>query len=109
MRRAVASWVRARWKLVLTVVIPVVLWAALHPVLAALSQRHGFGSPDGLGKAYLVVAVLSVALRVLLLTVVPAIIGYRAVAWTVTRAPRRPRSSPPPTPDTAGVRVEHTR
>lgn len=59
--------------------IPLILLAlylALHAVMTALSVRHGYGSPDGLGLGSLAVAAAVVVLRVALLIVVPAVLAY---------------------------------
>ncbi|AHH20241.1 putative secreted protein [Nocardia nova SH22a] len=74
--------------------ILLVLYLVLHPVLAALSARHGFGSPDGPGLAYLAVGAAVVGLRLLLLIVVPAVIAYRIAVWVVLR--RRPGAATEP-------------
>lgn len=85
MRLPSRSRLLAVWRLVRIPVILVVLYLALRLVLAALSERHGFGSPDGLGLVYLTVSAVVVALRIVLLAVVPAVIAYRIVAYVVTR------------------------
>ncbi|MBF4999197.1 hypothetical protein IRT45_18790 [Nocardia sp. BSTN01] len=54
-----------------------VLYLALYAVMAALSARHGYGSPDGLGFGYLAVTAAVVVLRVALLIIVPAVLAYR--------------------------------
>ncbi|MEV5648954.1 hypothetical protein AB0L57_11950 [Nocardia sp. NPDC052254] len=68
-----------------------VLYLVLRPVLAALSARHGFGSPEGPGLGYLAVGAAVVALRLLLLIVVPAVLAYHAVVWVAPRIRRRDR------------------
>lgn len=95
------------WRLVRIPVILVVLYLALHPVLAALSQRHGYGSPDGMGAAYLTVTVTLVALRIVLLVVVPAVLTYRVVAWAITDILRR--IGPPTPPSGAAASNIHER
>ncbi|WP_109530212.1 MULTISPECIES: hypothetical protein [Nocardia] len=72
--------------------IPAILLVAyviLRGVMAALSDRHGFGSPDGLGPVYLAVAAALMVLRIVLLVVVPAVLTYRAVVFAVTHIARR--------------------
>ncbi|MFX0578082.1 hypothetical protein [Nocardia nepalensis] len=96
MRLPSTSWLLAGWRLVRMPLIPAVLYLALCPVLAALSQRHGFGSPDGLGPSYLAVAVVLVALRVVLLVVVPAVLAYRVVVYLAMRILRRAGAPPLP-------------
>ncbi|WP_435592679.1 hypothetical protein [Nocardia sp. bgisy118] len=83
--------------------ILVVLYLALYPVMAALSQRQGFGSPDGTGLSYLAVSVALLTLRMALLVVVPAVLTYRVVAYAVTHILRRVDSTTPP--DGAGSNV----
>ncbi|MEU8895870.1 hypothetical protein [Nocardia sp. NPDC048505] len=65
--------------------IPLLLYLALRPFAAALSDTHGFGSPDGVNPVYLAVTGLMVALRLLLLVVVPGVLAYRAVGYLVNR------------------------
>ncbi|MET8774034.1 hypothetical protein ABZV58_03300 [Nocardia sp. NPDC004654] len=98
MRLPDTSHLRAGWKLVRIPMILFALYLALHPVLAALSARHGFGSPDGLGLAFLTVSAVVVTLRIVLLVVVPAVLAYRVVVWAVMRMLRRGVS---PTPTSA--------
>ncbi|MCC3314891.1 hypothetical protein [Nocardia africana] len=69
--------------------ILVVLYLALRAVMAALSARHGYGSPDGLGFGYLAVTAAVVVLRLALLTIVPAVLVYRLVVFVLTRLPGR--------------------
>ncbi|MEV0248864.1 hypothetical protein AB0H76_19835 [Nocardia sp. NPDC050712] len=75
------SRLRAWWPPVLVLV----LYLALLPVLAALSARQGFGSPDGTGPVYLAVSAAVLVLRLTLLIVVPAVVSYRVVAWGIAR------------------------
>ncbi|MEV0032664.1 hypothetical protein [Nocardia sp. NPDC050793] len=89
MRRAGISRLLTGLRLVRVPVILIVLYLALHLVMAALSARHGFGSPDGTGPGYLAVSVALLALRMALLVVVPAVLTYRVVAYAVTHIPRR--------------------
>ncbi|MFE3258084.1 hypothetical protein ACFXPS_40520 [Nocardia sp. NPDC059091] len=89
MRIPATQWLRAGWRLIRLPLIPIVLYLALRPVLAALSERHGFGSPDGMSVDYLAVAATLMALRIVLLVIVPAYLSYRVVAYTVTRLLRR--------------------
>jgi hypothetical protein len=96
MRLLEISWLRTAWKLVRIPVILVVLYLTLHPIMGWLSQRHGFGSPDGLSPGYLVVSVVTVALRLVLLVVVPAVLTYRVVAGVITHILRRADSPTPP-------------
>ncbi|MEV0341054.1 hypothetical protein AB0H49_18710 [Nocardia sp. NPDC050713] len=96
MRLPDTSRLRAGWKLVRIPVILFALYLGLHPVLAALSARHGFGSPDGLGLAFLTVSAVVVTLRIVLLVVVPAVLAYRVVVWAVMRMLRRGVSPTPP-------------
>ncbi|WP_225725267.1 MULTISPECIES: hypothetical protein [unclassified Nocardia] len=76
-------WLLAGWRLIRVPLIPVALYLALHPALTVLSERHGFGSPDGLGFAYLTVTVVLVALRMVVLVIVPAVLVYRVVVCAV--------------------------
>ncbi|TQM29875.1 hypothetical protein [Nocardia bhagyanarayanae] len=85
MRLPATSRLLAGWRLIRIPAILVVLYFALHPVLAALSARHGFGSPDGVGLGFLTVSAALVTLRIMLLVVVPAVLTYRVVAWAITR------------------------
>ncbi|MFF0492021.1 hypothetical protein ACFYTQ_23585 [Nocardia sp. NPDC004068] len=55
----------------------VVLYLVLHWLLGVLSERHGFGSVDGVGAAFSVVTVLVVGLRVTVLVVMPGLLAYR--------------------------------
>ncbi|MCU1645625.1 MAG: putative secreted protein [Nocardia sp.] len=96
MKRPDTRQLLAWWRLVRIPVVLVVLYLALRPVLAALSERHGFGSPDGMGLGYLAVAAALVALRITLLIIVPAILTYRLAAWAVTRILYRFASPTPP-------------
>ncbi|MFR9752479.1 hypothetical protein ACL02S_15790 [Nocardia sp. 004] len=80
-------------------VILVVLYLALYPVMAALSQRHGFGSPEGTSLSYLAVSGAMLVLRLALLFVVPAVLTYRVVTYAVTHILRWPsRQTRPPAP-----------
>ncbi|MFI9510202.1 hypothetical protein [Nocardia sp. NPDC052566] len=79
------SWLRAGWRFLRLPLILVVLYLVLRLVLAALSERQGFGSPDGTGLAYLAVAAAVSALRVGLLVLVPAVLAYRLVVQVTTR------------------------
>ncbi|MEV6279828.1 hypothetical protein [Nocardia sp. NPDC051832] len=82
---------RILWRRLRIALIPLVLYLALHPIAAALSARQGFGSPDGAGPTYLAITAAVLALRLMLLIVVPAILTYRAVVYAVTRGfPRTP-------------------
>ncbi|MVU76867.1 hypothetical protein GPX89_06365 [Nocardia sp. ET3-3] len=72
-----------------------VLYFAFRLILAALSDRHGFGSPDGVSLEYLIVAFVVIALRVVLLALVPGYLAYRAVAWAINHALREDDSSEP--------------
>lgn len=89
MRRLDTSRLVAGGKRVRIPVILIVLYLVLHQVLAALSARHGFGSPDGASLGYLGLSVAVVALRLTLLVVMPAILAYRLVAYVISRALRR--------------------
>ncbi|MGW4534185.1 hypothetical protein ACWEOI_24880 [Nocardia sp. NPDC004340] len=66
-------------RLVRIPLIPVVMYLVLCPVMALMSARHGFGSPDGMGLGYLAVAAILMALRVIVLVIVPACLVYRLV------------------------------
>ncbi|MGW5106427.1 hypothetical protein [Nocardia sp. NPDC004123] len=96
--RIPTTQLRAGWRLIRLPLIPIVLYLALRPVLAALSERHGFGSPDGMSVGYLAVAATLMALRIVLLVIVPAYLSYRVVAYTVTRLrhPGDPQNQPEP-------------
>ncbi|WP_433561491.1 hypothetical protein ACQP1O_28340 [Nocardia sp. CA-151230] len=89
MRIPATRWLRAGWRLIRLPLIPIVLYLTLRPVLAALSERHGFGSPDGMGVGYPAVAATLMALRIVLLVIVPAYLSYRGVAYVVSRLLRR--------------------
>lgn len=95
-RRLRTPWLLASWRHLRIPLVLLVLYLAIKPVLAALSARHGFGSPDGLSITYLAVAALTLLLRVLLLVVVPAVLAYRLVAGSVRYLLRQPDSSPQP-------------
>ncbi|WP_405135869.1 hypothetical protein [Nocardia sp. NBC_01388] len=88
MKRPDTTQLRTVWRLIRIPTLLVALYLALRLILAALSQRHGFGSPDGMGLSYLTVAGLALALRIALLVIVPAVITYRIAAWAVTRVAR---------------------
>ncbi|KAF0844776.1 hypothetical protein [Nocardia caishijiensis] len=78
------------WRLCRIPLILTVVYLALHAVLAASSVRHGYGSPDGLGTGFVTLAVVVVALRLVLIIVVPAVLAYRVV--TLILAKIRPAS-----------------
>lgn len=80
MKRPDTAQLLAGWRLMRIPVVLVVLYLVLRAILAALSERHGFGSPGGMGPGYLAVAGAVVALRVLLLIILPAVIAYRTAA-----------------------------
>ena len=85
-----ATRLRVIWR---TIRLPALLTAtylALSLALATLSARHGFGSPDGLGPAYVITTVTTVFVRIVLLVVVPAVLLYRVLMWIVERLLRRP-------------------
>ncbi|SUA81146.1 Uncharacterised protein [Nocardia otitidiscaviarum] len=94
-----SSRLRAVWKPLRIPLILIALYLALYPIAAALSARHGFGSPDGIGIAYPTVTSVLVCLRMVLLVAVPAILAYRLAAHLATRALLRiatdPTSKPP--------------
>ncbi len=81
------AWLSARRWLVGGIAISMVAYLALRQLLTALSARHGFGSPGGLGAPYLAVAAMLFALRVVLLAAMPAMVAYRCVAWVADRVP----------------------
>ncbi|MEU6583382.1 hypothetical protein [Nocardia sp. NPDC046763] len=89
MRIPATERLRAGWRLIRLPLIPIVVYLALRLVLAALSERHGFGSPDSMSLGYLAVAATLMALRIVLLVIVPAYLTYRVVAYAVTRFLRR--------------------
>ncbi|MFB8004468.1 hypothetical protein [Nocardia sp. NPDC056000] len=70
---------RPAWRLLRLPILTLALYLVLHPVLAALSATHGFGSPDGMSLPYLAIAALEVVLRIALLTVIPAVLVYRVI------------------------------
>ncbi|MFC6010731.1 hypothetical protein [Nocardia lasii] len=74
----------AAWRILRVPLAMLITYVALHAVVVALSARHGFGSPDGLGLAFTATAAAVVVLRVLLLTVVPAVVLYRIAKYVVT-------------------------
>ncbi|MFE3543351.1 hypothetical protein ACFXK0_10285 [Nocardia sp. NPDC059177] len=93
---------RAWWR---TFRLPVVLGVAylvLHTVVAALSARHGFGSPDGLSPVFVLAVAVLVVLRIALLVVVPSVLIYRAVMWMVDRFVRPPDIRTAPADATVG-------
>ncbi|WP_433671601.1 hypothetical protein ACQP06_08015 [Nocardia sp. CA-136227] len=63
------------------------MYLVLCPVMALMSARHGFGSLDGMGLGYLAVAAILMALRVIVLVIVPACLVYRLVVAAVARLP----------------------
>ncbi|WP_194818739.1 hypothetical protein [Nocardia sp. XZ_19_385] len=75
---------RTAWRLLRLPLIPLALYLALHPIAAALSARHGFGSPDGVSPVYLTVTLALLTLRFVLLVVVPAVLTYRVVVYALT-------------------------
>ncbi|MGY0499970.1 hypothetical protein ACWZHB_15905 [Nocardia sp. FBN12] len=77
------------WRLVRLPAILGAIYLALHWILAAVSARHGFGSPDGVGIGFSILVVALVALRIVLMVVVPAVLAYRVVLWLQAHLPRR--------------------
>lgn len=75
---------RAIWRQLRLPLITALLYLALQPVLTAMSDRHGFGSPGGLSLAYLAVTALSMTLRLTLLIIVPAVLAYRVTVYAIT-------------------------
>ncbi|WP_181698910.1 hypothetical protein [Nocardia sp. GTS18] len=67
------------WRLFRIPLVLAVVYPPLHAALAASSARHGYGSPDGLGADFVALAVVVVALRFVLIIVVPAVLAYRVV------------------------------
>ncbi|WP_458686782.1 hypothetical protein [Nocardia tengchongensis] len=84
------TWPRAVWRLIRFPVIPVVLYLALRPVLASVSESHGFGSPGGMGLGYLLLTATVQVLRLIALVIVPAWLVYRVVAGAVKHLLRDP-------------------
>ncbi|MFD3592998.1 hypothetical protein ACFWU5_09735 [Nocardia sp. NPDC058640] len=82
------------WRLIRVPLILLALYLALHTLLTTMSARHGFGSPDGLGTAFPILAATVLTLRILLLTVVPAVLTYRVVLRAL-RPQHRERSETP--------------
>lgn len=91
----------AAWRLLRIPLLLTALYLALRPLLAALSARHGFGSPDGMSATYLVVAAAVMLLRVALLIVVPAVLAYHLVVRAVTYLLRQKDS--PTAPNAPGA------
>ncbi|MEU1207383.1 hypothetical protein [Nocardia sp. NPDC005825] len=83
----IPAWLAEVWRLVRIPLIPVVLYLVLRPVLALVSARHGFGSPDGLGPGYLALSAILTGLRMIVLVGVPAYLAYRVVVAAITRLP----------------------
>ncbi|MFD3701918.1 hypothetical protein ACFWUP_02105 [Nocardia sp. NPDC058658] len=73
----------AAWRLLRIPLILAVVYFALHALLTASSARHGYGSPDGLSPGFVTLAVVVVALRLVLLIVVPAVLAYRVVTMAL--------------------------
>ncbi|MET9491506.1 hypothetical protein [Nocardia sp. NPDC006630] len=108
MRRPDTAQLRTAWRLIRIPALLAALYLSLRLVLAALSQRHGFGSPDGMGLGYLAVAGLALALRIMLLVIAPAVLAYRIAAWAITRVMHR-FAPPASTDDIASSAVrEHS-
>ncbi|MFE3102369.1 hypothetical protein [Nocardia tengchongensis] len=84
------AWLYAVWRLIRFPLIPIVLYLALRPVLASVSESHGFGSPGGMGLGYLLFAATVSALRLIVLVIVPAWLAYRVVAGAVQHLLRDP-------------------
>ncbi|WP_278264359.1 hypothetical protein [Nocardia sp. AG03] len=78
------------WRVVRLPVLLGTAYLVLTVIVAALSARHGFGSPGGLSPAYVIAVGALLVLRVVLLVVVPSVLLYRAVMWLVDRPLRRP-------------------
>ncbi|MEV6217883.1 hypothetical protein [Nocardia sp. NPDC051833] len=76
---------RADLRLLGIAAVLLVAYLALRWVVTALSARQGFGSPDGLGPGFVVLAALAVGLRVVLLVVVPAVFVYRIATSALAR------------------------
>ena len=88
---------RAVWRPIRLPLAVLIVYLALHAVLTALSARHGFGSPDGLGLAFTTTAATVVVLRMLLLTVIPAVLIYRVTKYVLLRLfPAVPPHRPDP-------------
>ncbi|MFD4438761.1 hypothetical protein ACFWPK_03170 [Nocardia sp. NPDC058519] len=85
----------AVWRLVRVPTILVAVYFSLRWVLAILSARQGFGSPDGIGLGFSIVATVTVSLRIVLLVMVPAVPAYHLVLWVTARMSRRDGSRAP--------------
>lgn len=96
MRLPGPPWVRNGWRLVSIPLLLLALYLVLRLLLEMLSQRQGFGSPDGAGLGYLVVLGAVAVLRVTLLVIVPAVFTYRAVVYAITRFRRPDPGAPAP-------------
>ncbi|MFE1593026.1 hypothetical protein [Nocardia sp. NPDC058705] len=81
----VPSALSATWRLFRIPIVLAVVYLALHAILAASSARHGYGSPDGLGAGFVILAVVVVALRLVLIIVVPAVLAYRIVTLVLAK------------------------
>ncbi|MBL1077017.1 hypothetical protein JK358_21705 [Nocardia sp. 2] len=95
MRKPSAAQRHSVWRLIRVPVVAIVVYLVLRLILAGLSARHRFGSPDGVGVDFLAVSAAVVALRVLLLVGLPAYFAYRLVSYLVARA-LDTRDAPPP-------------
>ncbi|MRH87267.1 hypothetical protein GFY24_07290 [Nocardia sp. SYP-A9097] len=89
MRLLQTEWLLTAWRSLRIPLLLVVSYLVLRLAFAALSERHGLGSPDGLSLGYLAVAAILLVLRVALLVVVPAMLAYRVVVAAVTYLLRR--------------------
>lgn len=85
----------AVWRLVRVPTIFIAVYFSLRWVLAVISARQGFGSPDGVGLGFSIVATLTVSLRIVLLIMVPTVLAYHLVLWVTDRMPRRDGSRAP--------------
>lgn len=85
----------AVWRLVRVPVILIAVYFSLRWVLAVISARQGFGSPDGVGLGFSIVAAVTVSLRIVLLIMVPTVLAYHLVLWVTARMPWRDGSRAP--------------
>ncbi|MDR7169392.1 hypothetical protein J2W56_003133 [Nocardia kruczakiae] len=90
MKRPDTSQVLAALRPLRIPLILLALYLALHAVMTALSVRHGYGSPDGLGLGSLAVAAAVVVLRVALLIVVSAVLAFRLVVCVLAQFIAKP-------------------
>jgi hypothetical protein len=83
-----AAGLFAVWRVVRVPAILIAAYLCLRWVLAVMSARQGFGSPDGGGLGFSIVAAATVSLRIVLLVMVPTVLAYHLVLWVTARVTR---------------------